>query len=446
MKINVNEPMPQVREMYPLFDLVDSLKGGTLKMREAGRKYLPQFPKEPDEVYKNRLATSVLYPAYAETLKNNIGRIFAKPVNPKDNTPEQIIKLLNSTDTEDRNFTAFAKDSATMALHYGLSHILVDTAPTRGDTLADGRPRPYLTLISPRNVLGWKRDDAGNLIQVRIMGDLEQEDGEFGIAIKPIVTVLESTRWRKYIENNGEWYVFDEGAFSIGKIPLTTIYANRTGFMTGEPPLLELAHLNIKHWQSQSDQDNILHIARVPLLAVFGGDNHTCENEASTQSIWQLPEGANMKYIEHSGAAIGAGQESLDKLEAQMRQCGAKLTYVAESTKTATQSREEATNNKSTLSSMAESARDGFNICLGYMADWLGLPEGGEVDMNTELDSNEGSAEEMTVISKMVANGSLSRQTEFEEARRRGLIDESRQWEEEQVRIDGDNTWGLTPE
>jgi hypothetical protein len=40
--------------------------------------------------------------------------------------------------------------------------------------------------------------------------------------------------------------------------------------MRGSPPLLNLALLNIKHWQSQSEQDNILHVARVPLLVAYG--------------------------------------------------------------------------------------------------------------------------------------------------------------------------------
>jgi hypothetical protein len=46
--------------------------------------------------------------------------------------------------------------------------------------------------------------------------------------------------------------------------------ALRCAFGDGEPPLLDLAYLNVKHWQSQSDQDNILHIARVPILALIG--------------------------------------------------------------------------------------------------------------------------------------------------------------------------------
>ena len=38
------------------------------------------------------------------------------------------------------------------------------------------------------------------------------------------------------------------------------------GFMTAHPPLMDLAWLNLAHWQSASDQRHILHVARVPIL------------------------------------------------------------------------------------------------------------------------------------------------------------------------------------
>ncbi|MBX8484820.1 DUF4055 domain-containing protein [Pseudomonas cichorii] len=38
------------------------------------------------------------------------------------------------------------------------------------------------------------------------------------------------------------------------------------GTLFCDPPFKDLAHLNIQHWQSKPDQDNILHVARVPIL------------------------------------------------------------------------------------------------------------------------------------------------------------------------------------
>jgi hypothetical protein len=54
-------------------------------------------------------------------------------------------------------------------------------------------------------------------------------------------------------------------------IPFVPLYGWRR-LHVGISPLRDLAYLNVKHWQSQSDQDTILHVARVPILALIGGD------------------------------------------------------------------------------------------------------------------------------------------------------------------------------
>jgi hypothetical protein len=60
-----------------------------------------------------------------------------------------------------------------------------------------------------------------------------------------------------------------ERRFRADYIPFVPLYGTRLAFMMGISPLRDVAYLNVKHWQSQSDQDTILHVARVPILA-FG--------------------------------------------------------------------------------------------------------------------------------------------------------------------------------
>jgi hypothetical protein len=60
-----------------------------------------------------------------------------------------------------------------------------------------------------------------------------------------------------------------------------------------------MALLNIKHWQSQSEQDNILHVARVPILTVFGleeGQELTI-GSSSAASFTDRRRGSG--YVEH---------------------------------------------------------------------------------------------------------------------------------------------------
>jgi hypothetical protein len=97
--------------------------------------------------------------------------------------------------------------------------------------------------------------------------------------------------------------------FSQPEIPLLPVYINRTDFMRASPPLAKLAELNIAHWQSSSDQRNILHVARVPIL--FGaGVRRRRQNAigASEMVKFNSNPAAKLTYVEHTGAAIGAGE------------------------------------------------------------------------------------------------------------------------------------------
>lgn len=163
--------------------------------------------------------------------------------------------------------------------------------------------------------------------------------------------------------------------------------------MRGSPPLLNLALLNIKHWQSQSEQDNILHVARVPLLVVYGlesGQELTIGSSSATQFTDRTKQG--LEYVEHTGSAIGAGKTSLEDLENQMRQAGAKLLRPENtSTKSVEQTSEERMQEHSPLYTMANSLEDALDNILQIMAEWLGLNDGGNVDVRTELDVSEQS-------------------------------------------------------
>src|SRR6185295_4553940 len=99
---------------------------------------------------------------------------------------------------------------------------------------------------------------------------------------------------------------------------LAPVYLNRTGFMTGEPPLEELADLNVAHWQSSSDQRNILTVARVPILFGTGIEGNEKLEIGASSMIRTSDPNAKLTYVEHTGAAIGAGERDLERLEFQM--------------------------------------------------------------------------------------------------------------------------------
>lgn len=438
MSNDPSQTIPAVDAMRADWQIVAPLMGGTSAMRAAGKALLPQYPAEEDDAYLARLRLSTLLPAYAETVSNMTARVFAEPLQIGDDVPEAIAALCDDLDQSGNSLASWAVEFFRTALSHGLCHALIDypqagELQTAADEMAAG-VRPYAVLIHPERVLGW-RVEGGRLAQFRFSESVEVPDGAYGVEIIDQIRVLEPGLWRLYRKTGGSWSLHDEGRNTLSYIPLVTFYTGRTGFLTARPPLIELAYLNVKHWQSQSDQDNLLHVARVPLLFMFT-DDEQFSLTISAGSATRMPKDGDARYVEHTGAAITAGRESLQDLIDDMRMAGAKLLQRdKQQTKTAAQANEEAAQELSPLARMASQFADCIAQLLQIFADYSGLPEGGAVEMRGNFDADYMPEATLPLLLNMANAGKLSDETLFSEMQRRGVISDEYDWQGEQERI-----------
>jgi len=441
--------LPAVDAMRADWAVVAPLMGGTKAMRAAGKALLPQYPGEDDDVYRQRLAQSTLLPAYSETASNMTDRVFAEPLQIGDDVPEDIAGWSLDIDRAGNNLNSWAVEWFRNGLSHGLCHALVEYpraegVRTRADEIAAGL-RPYAVMIKPEQVLGW-RSEGGRLTQMRYLETVTEDDGEFGVVAVDQVRVLEPGTWKDYRKDDkGKWFVHDEGVTSLTEIPWVTFYTGRTGFMTARPPLIELAYLNVKHWQSQSDQDNILHVIRVPILVRIGmeqrydsnGQPTAAEFKVGAGTLTDLPKEGDMKFVEHTGKAVEAGRTALQDLLDEMRMAGAKLLQKdKQQTKTATQAEEEAAQELSPLARMAGQFADALAQLLQFMADYRGLPDGGMIELRGNFDQDWAPEVSVPQLLQMANSGKLSDETLFAEMQRRGIISDEYDWQAEREKID----------
>lgn len=436
-----SQAISAVDAMREDWTVIAPLMGGTKAMRAAGKLLLPQYPAEEDDAYKERLRLSTLLPAYAETVGNMTSRVFAESLQLGDDVPPTIADLCLDVDRAGNDLNSWAVEWFRAGLSHGLCHALVDYPQTsdlrtRADEIAAG-VRPYAVLIKPEQVLGW-RSNGGLLSQVRYVETVEEDDGEFGVACVMQIRVLEPGIWRIYRkpDKDGAWVLHDEGTNSLSRIPWVTFYTGRTGLMTAKPPLLELAHLNVEHWQIKSDLRNIQHVAMVPLLCVLTNDEQF-QLVISSGSATRLPEGSDMKYVEHSGQSAGEGRQALADLVQEMRMAGAKLLQQdKQQTKTATQAAEEAAQELSPLARMAGQFADCLAQLLQLIADYLGIPDGGSVEMRGNFSIDYAPELSLPQLLAMANAGKLSDGTLFAEFQRRGVISDEYAWDDERERLE----------
>jgi hypothetical protein len=272
------------------------------------------------------------------------------------------------------------------------------------------------------------RNGARVLTQLRISECAKVPDGEFGDAKKERVRVLEPGSWRLFEEQaetgadgKKKWIEIDKGTTGLAYIPFVPLYGSRKGFMNGVCPLLDLAYLNVKHWQSQSDQDTILHVARVPILALSGGDDNTALTVGAASAV-KLPVGGKLEFVEHSGQAIKAGAESLDDLEEQMIQAGAELLVKKPGDRSATEAANDAEANKSDLQRMVEGFEGALDTALGMMADYARLPSGGKVTLFKDFGAANLSDASAQLMLALQQGGLITKATAIKELQRRGTL------------------------
>ncbi|MCA3183911.1 MAG: DUF4055 domain-containing protein [Cupriavidus sp.] len=427
--------------------LISALMGGTSAMRAAGKDFLPQWPNEPDPSYKARVATATLFPAFSRTVEVLGSKPFSKPLTYGDDVPPQIKEWCEDVDLQGRNLHTFADNVAADALARGIAGILVDYPTVTGaTTVADEKKqggRPYFVQICFENVLGWKSERIAGvetLTQLRLLEMAVEPDGEFHEQQIPQVRVLYRDRWETYREKkdslSGEpkWVLEDQGTISIGVIPFIPVYGKRTAFMMGTPPLLELAHMNVEHWQSKSDQQTILHVARVPILFARMLGNAGIVVGAS-QAVESDNEKGDLKYVEHTGAAIDAGRLSILDLEDRMRQIGAELLVIKPGNTSITQTLADNEPGMCALQRIAQSVEDALDAALQMMAKWVGIPEAGHVQLFKDFGVHTLSEASLELLREMNVDGTLSDEQLFIEAQRRGLVSPDIKWEDEKKRI-----------
>ncbi len=353
----------------PHWLLIEDLMGGTYAMRKRHRRYLPQEPRELDESYDNRLARSVCPPYYQRLERMLAGMLTRKPVRLND-TADVIREQLFDVDMLGNDLNVWTYETARKMIRYGHVGVLVD-APS------DGNGRPYWVSYTPRDILGWRteqKEGAQTLTQLRLLERVSVPDGDYGEKVVEQVRLLTPGEYQIHRkQDNGQFEVIDEGRTSLQQIPFSVAYSGRVGYMESRPPLEDIAELNLKAYQIQSDLDNQLHISAVPMLAFYGFPSAAEEVSAGPGEAIAFPAEGRAEYIEPEGRSFDFQFRRLEQLAAQINELGLSAVLGQKlSAETAEAKRIDRSQGDSTMMVIAQNMQDMIDNCLQYHAQYLG--------------------------------------------------------------------------
>ena len=463
MSQTVAQPGPEHDAMSKKWAKLRTVEAGTEAMRKAGEKYLTKFAAEGVKPYANRLSRSVLLNGVRRAKTSLAGKIFSKPVTMGEDNSANFIEWANDIDLQGNDLHQFAKRIFDDALLAGLTHIYVEFPDTTGaETLADEQgARPYLIHIKPENLIGGLRkivDGREILMQIRWFETTQKAGSEefTTVDVNRIRVIehedLENPQSPIFVrifeeQDGGEFEEMTElqRVVTLDRIPLVTFYTDRTGFLTSRLPLEDLADKNIEHWNSASDQRNILTFARFPQQTAVGVPKDF-DMEIGPNRI-HIAEDKDAKFgvLETSGAAIAAGRTDMEDLKNEMQMLAMEPLMPGSGNPTATGRALDTAEANSALQSMALGLKDTLENAIAFMGDWSN-EQAGSVNVNTEFGLTFNEQVHIDALLRMRAGGDLSQATLWEEQKRRGVLDEAFDPEEEKQLIDDEGpALGLIP-
>ena len=410
----VASPNAAHQRMAQFWELIGDLKEGTYKIRSEHRKYLPQLEREVDDSYDRRLARSTVVPYLQRIEKMLSGMLVRKPIR-LDDVSDLIREQLFDVDLEGNDLNVWLYQTARIAVSFGHVGVLVD-APKEGE-----KARPYWVTYKPEDILGWRTEvieGARELTQVRLLERVVEADGPYGEKVIAQIRVLERGRYEihRKDEKKGEYKLFEEGEMSLkDKIPFAVAYSNRVGFYESRSPLYYIAELNLKHYQIQSDLDNILHISSVPMLAVFGYPNAD-EITTGPNEALSLPPDSRMEYISPSGDSYDSQFKRLEDIKDQINTLslaavlGQKLVG-----ETAEAKRIDRSQNDSTMMVVAQQMQDLIDNCLKFHSEYLNEPNAGSCFVNRDFVSARLEPAEIDSLLKIYTANGISQEKLLEQ-------------------------------
>ena len=412
-----------------------ALLRGTRAMREAGSKFLPKFQNETEEAWRRRLSVSVLHKGFGKIVRTMSSLPFGRDIILGPDVPEAIRGVASETggagvggwieniDNEGTHLSIFAHRVFRCGLAHGSAHILVDMPAAGQVDAADARPRwvflpPWALLDARKQVI----DGIRRYTYVRI---LEAVDGPDGPVEK--VREIEPGEWRLWAQGKDGWKVEATGPYEsdfvtmASFIPVQDDEADLRAVFTGPSPLENVAYLNICHWQSASDQRNILTFSRFALLVLKGvGGNDAID--VGPQSAIRLPADGGAELLEPAGTGIQSGERDLVALEQAMEREGLQLLVKRAGNITATEVTVDESKDRSDLQAMTLQFQDTLETALGYTAQWADLGDGGSVRLHLDFGVTQNAEAVARIVLDLRRMGDLSAEDALSELQRVGIL------------------------
>lgn len=442
---------------YSKWSRMRNVFSGNDAMKENATKYIPPLSGQTTDQYKEVINRETFENYTLATAKGMSGLIFAK--SPVIELGTQLTVLAENIDLAGSNLIDLAQNAVNEVTETGRIGLLVDMITPSIEitsTLQEEQLnlRPYIKTYTTENIINWDTQLINNRAELSFLVLSEP------YMVRTGFTFEDKVRYRVYElidgictvrvfeENNKAFNLVSEVVVKMQReaidfIPFVSITSEKLSIDPVNPPLLDLADINISHWYLNVERRNALHWIGFP--TVYGSGlseipkDYVLRLGSGTSNLFR-GENAKLDFLQLSAEGLGSVEKALEEKKNAMLALGAKIlapesaSQISENTmqmKTAGQ--------RAIIIQIADTVSRGIEKALSFMSSWIGENADIKFQLNTDYNLSEMNPQMLAQIYAGRQMGRLRDEDVFYNLRGGEIIDSTVTLEEYLAGIESQN-------
>lgn len=423
--------------VLPLYRLIRDCIAGSKEIKDARTLYLrhpdPMFAETTAGVmrYNDYLARAVFYNITGNTTKGMLGQIFAR--DPVIKLPALLEPMLEDVSGSGMSLAQQSRQVAEDVIALGRHGLLTEYPRTDGEVsqldLDTGNVRPIILNFKPEDIINWRESFVGNLRRYTLIILRDKADSEHALleddfsedkteVFRELRLVADDTGrnhtyWSRFWTQEGEsgalipgeWVQpLDSTRKPFSEIPFSFVGADNNDSTIDEPPMRDIAELNIAHFRNSADYEESAFYVGQPTPIISGLTVQWVKEVLKDSPIVlgsrvavKLPQGATMSLLQAEPNTMAS--EAMDKKERQMVALGARIVEQREVQRTAKEYGGDKATQSSILATISRNVSAAYLKCLMWACQYSGASfDGVEFELNTDFELAKMTPEEVAQV------------------------------------------------
>lgn len=402
----------ELSDVFGKYKIIRDCLLGSEAVKRRGKEYLPMpnpedTSKENTARYRAYLKRAVFYAFTSRTLAGLVGQVFMR--EPVVEIPDQMDVVENDATGEGVSMLQSAVATLGFILSYGRCGLFVDYPQLENgatvEQIQSGEVRPTIQVFEPRSIINWRTVTVGALTKLSLVVIAEEwpyhDDGferktacqfrvlRLNAAMQYTVEIWREptpTNWstdgeipkaKQFQMHEGPFTPIDANGNPFNEIPFLFVGVRNNDSNIDNPPLYDMADLNIAHFRNSADYEEACYMMGQPTYWFSGMTESWVENilkgEVKLGSFGgvMLPQGGQGGLLQPEPNTMV--KEAMDAKERQAVALGAKLVEQSSVQRTATEAAQENASETSILSSSAKNVSSAFKWAIDWCGKYMGL-------------------------------------------------------------------------